>query len=634
MTPDAVIHRYLQLTSQQDVAVDTLCQLLSADADLLARWLKLLNLPAEFDSLRTTMNELTVQQISQLATAQITNVLPYHDSARLSFDQWVAVLKAAVLGEVIATALAPDTLPSGRLRMVFLLAISGVHLPQDTLLTQLSSFRGVKPQLLAGTSLYQRIFAVVDGLEFGREFELAQSLLELNRETLSQYILESQQQVDDLLDKLGLSASDDVDWSFSFWVHQQLAQFSASTVNLTSLSELYLAHQRFTRSLFNVVPLIFYVSNGQLRQLAPEAHSENMALDLDNEVSQFIQCWQAQAKTEIADETNTPVVDRQILRQLGCTDGILFPIGGSTAGGSKDQPPVGVALFAADEDLDLDVIATQYCTRIAQPLGYVGEAHNSSKEQSEFVSKEHVEAFRTLEQARLRELVHEANNPLSIVQNYLHILELRLQHDGQAAEQLQLIGTELKRATHIFAKAREVPEYSYRESTDSVETETPVSISLTEWLSQVCELHQGYAQQHNVNLSFSGSLHEPQKINVQTNLLHQILSNLLKNAIEACATDTQIHGVSGQVGRVVLSCHLGILRNSVSGTLIEIEDNGHGLPAAVLESLGEVQTSSKGGDHQGVGLSVVVRLAEEMAAQLDVVSHPQGTRFGLFLPNQ
>ena len=70
---------------------------------------------------------------------------------------------------------------------------------------------------------------------------------------------------------------------------------------------------------------------------------------------------------------------------------------------------------------------------------------------------------------RLREIVHEANNPLSIIHNYLHILELRLKDYPETHEQLRLIAAEIRRTAAIFKRVVEFPPMSV---TDRGETRT------------------------------------------------------------------------------------------------------------------------------------------------------------------
>ena len=236
--------------------------------------------------------------------------------------------------------------------------------------------------------------------------------------------------------------------------------------------------------------------------------------------------------------------------------------------------------------------------------------------------------FREKEAQRLREIVHEANNPLSIVHNYLHILELRLQHEPEAVEQISLIASELTRAGNIFSRAREIPEGV--ELSPPVDADIQSDLELRRWISNFVELHSGYALEHGVKLSeisnFAdevGVADSALSIYVEQGKLSQIVGNLIKNAIEACAIGGFVH----------VGLNAGVIRSGTAGVEIFVEDNGPGLSDSVLANLTKIKVSTKGGDHAGIGLQLAYRLTDELKGALDVHSQSgKGCRFNLFLP--
>ena len=60
------------------------------------------------------------------------------------------------------------------------------------------------------------------------------------------------------------------------------------------------------------------------------------------------------------------------------------------------------------------------------------------------------QAVAALYTQRIREAVHEANNPLSIIRNYLETLRLRLGAEHEADESLGVIGEEIIRVGDIL----------------------------------------------------------------------------------------------------------------------------------------------------------------------------------------
>jgi signal transduction histidine kinase len=267
-------------------------------------------------------------------------------------------------------------------------------------------------------------------------------------------------------------------------------------------------------------------------------------------------------------------------------------------------------VFVVDEDVDHEVAMSLYADELARRLS--GRARAAAPD------VEVLTRFRQHEERRLSELVHEANNPLSVVNNYLHILEAKLAHEPEAVAQLKLIGAELRRAGDIFAQVREVPQTEAGRPEPRVEF---TNVDLNALARRVVELHLGYAQEYQVNLTeqlVPGAL----LVGSDVHRLAQILNNLMRNAIEAA------HGASVNVRTAS-----GVYREGKAGALIDVSDTGPGLTRGVLERLAEPKQTTKGADHSGLGLHIVHRLVGELGGSIDVRTSPgQGTTFSIFLP--
>ncbi len=613
VTPDAVIYRYLQIISADVVDVDSLCRLLSADADLLARWLQLLDLPADGAALRERIEALSKDEFDGLAQAQAWTVLPVAGSARLSTGQWMSVLNAAFLAEVLLenlyqpqTGYEPASGLDTRLRV--LLGISGVQLSQDRQLNQLSEFRGTPPELLEDAALELRIFAVVDGLEFGREAELAETLLQLPGSRFQDLVSIAQGRARQLVNDLGIDVSSDTDWSHRIWLRQQIVVITTALAHARDWEELVQLHALVSRCLFVRPPLLLrhHVSDGILYW------QDGISINTSSKTSRLAQAMRDKEAALVTDSGETAVVDRQLLKVMDAEQALAVPVPGGSS----------LLLVADDDELDAGAAAQLYAEQLARyiPQAAVAGAADEDAEPAENGAEALLAEFRAQETQRLREVVHEANNPLSIVHNYLHILELRLQHEPEAVEQLALISAELNRAGEVFASAREIPELAAA-PVAAGEGETDL-LELGAWLSDVVELHSGYAMDNGVTLH---PVIESQGLQLHTdrNKLTQIISNLIKNAIEAC----------GIGGAVKAGCRDGVVRSGLPGYELYVEDNGPGIEQETLMNIAAVKESAKGGEHQGVGLHLCFRLSTELGAALDVQTQKdRGTTFKLFLP--
>lgn len=95
------------------------------------------------------------------------------------------------------------------------------------------------------------------------------------------------------------------------------------------------------------------------------------------------------------------------------------------------------------------------------------------------------------------------------------------------------------------------------------------------------------------------------------------LINLIKNAIEACDPK----------GQVTICLH-----DMLKEIYIVIEDNGSGIPASLLPSLGKPLPTAKV-NGTGLGLVSTYKIAEFMGGRVEVESSPEeGTTFSLYFP--
>jgi two-component system, NtrC family, sensor kinase len=105
--------------------------------------------------------------------------------------------------------------------------------------------------------------------------------------------------------------------------------------------------------------------------------------------------------------------------------------------------------------------------------------------------------------------------------------------------------------------------------------------------------------------------------------IHQVLVNLLGNALDA---------VQPEVGLVKVSATYDAEQRQV---LIEVVDNGIGIPESLMPHIFELFHSTKGNRGTGLGLAVTKKIVEEHEGTILVSSQPgQGTSFVVRLPTE
>lgn len=103
--------------------------------------------------------------------------------------------------------------------------------------------------------------------------------------------------------------------------------------------------------------------------------------------------------------------------------------------------------------------------------------------------------------------------------------------------------------------------------------------------------------------------------------IHQVVINLLSNAVDACEAGK---------GLIRVVCKYEPDNKS---TLIEVIDNGAGISPSMKNHLFELFHSTKGNKGTGIGLAVTKKIVEEHDGSITVKSNPgEGTTFSVRLP--
>jgi two-component system NtrC family sensor kinase len=103
--------------------------------------------------------------------------------------------------------------------------------------------------------------------------------------------------------------------------------------------------------------------------------------------------------------------------------------------------------------------------------------------------------------------------------------------------------------------------------------------------------------------------------------MHQVIMNLLSNALDA---------VTPQEGLIRLVCRY---EPDNRQTVIEVIDNGSGIPETMMKHMFQLFHSTKGNRGTGIGLAVARKIVEEHEGSISVQSRPgEGSTFTIRLP--
>lgn len=206
-------------------------------------------------------------------------------------------------------------------------------------------------------------------------------------------------------------------------------------------------------------------------------------------------------------------------------------------------------------------------------------------------------------------IAHEINNPLEAAMNLLYLAQ-----NSKSAEEIQrhIVSAdhELSRMAHITRKT-----LAFHRTASA-----PTPANIRTLLEEVIDVYRGRAANEQITVE----LKCPQDLEITTvkGDLVQIVSNLIANALDAL----EPHG------------HLRIQAASENGgAMLEIADDGSGIPTANLGKVFEPFFTTKNNTGTGLGLWVVKDLIDKLGGMIFVTSSVEGsqrgTRFSFFLPS-
>ncbi|UWZ82381.1 ATP-binding protein [Occallatibacter riparius] len=212
-------------------------------------------------------------------------------------------------------------------------------------------------------------------------------------------------------------------------------------------------------------------------------------------------------------------------------------------------------------------------------------------------------------------IAHEINNPLEAITNLLYLIESDQNMEARTREFLTAAQSELNRVSHIATQTLSF----HRNSAN------PTPVRPAELVGSVLSLFS--TRLSHPDLRIKRQSRGDAIIRGYPGELRQVLSNLLRNALDAV----------GQSGEIIIreqACTHA--RTGQAGVRITIADSGHGMNREVRKRLFEPFFSTKPATGTGLGLWVSKQIIDKHRGSIHARSstHPRhhGTVFSIFLP--
>jgi HD-like signal output (HDOD) protein/signal transduction histidine kinase len=383
-------------------------------------------------------------------------------------------------------------------------------------------------------------------------------------------------------------------------VRQHMAREASEDALLKSIGQ-------SVRILFGIPNQIFFLFHPEEEQLQgrsldmADRRANELVLSLHEGGSLITQALQRRESLDSLsgfEGQGMSVIDRQVMKLLGTEGFICLPM-------QSGDELVGCLVLGVNEQR-LQALRAQQSLLTA----FASEAAGMLADVvSRLERRQQVEAEYN---ARARQVIHEANNPLGILRNYLQVLSGKLEEGHPALNDLRIIGEEVDRVGGIIRRLADVPE----EMQEGV-------VSINDLISDVLIVFRDsmfISSDIELRIELDDVL---PPIVTRANALKQVIINLIKNAVEAM----------GDSGVLTVRTEDYVYLNDQEYIEISVSDTGPGIPPHILAHLFEPVTSTKGKGHSGLGLSIVNNLIKDMNGLVSCRSnHKSGTSFHIFLP--
>ncbi|RLB93508.1 MAG: sensor protein [Deltaproteobacteria bacterium] len=382
--------------------------------------------------------------------------------------------------------------------------------------------------------------------------------------------------------------------------------------------------QKGLKIVFNVPRVFFFLLNGEKTMLTGDCNPgdknhkivSRIALPMSNSSSMLVKSLKTgtlQTQFQSTRDADSAISDIRIIRLLETKGGYCIPIASGGRG-------MGVMVLGVDQELARNLDGNRGLLKLfSKQAGMCLQNIGFNQAYARDMNEKKMEAYATLTD----KVVHEINNPIAIIKNYLESLSLKLPDKHPAQDELSVVGEEISRVSVLLEG---LSSFS-KPKIGGFEV-----ININQLCAGIIEvLKKSILLPRQIQASIRMDSDIP-SIKTDRNGLKQVIINLVKNSAEAMKNGGKI-----ELQTRLLPGSAKILideKKKISGSIeIRIQDNGPGIAPQIMEKLFEPYNSSKKGKNAGLGLAIVHSIVKELNGRITCDSDSgRGTCFSVCLP--
>ncbi len=456
------------------------------------------------------------------------------------------------------------------------------------------------------------------------------SLTDIHETRVEEIAAQAEDEVAHMARSLGISLQENRDKAVEQEIALEMKDLSLfygtiqNLLNARDIPHVLESVQRGLKIIFNVPRVFFFLLDEKKNLLIGDCSREDknhrivrrIAIPLSNGESRFVRSLKTSTiwtSFQSNGEVKPAISDTRIILLLETRGVYCLPI---TCQGKS----LGVMALGVDEVLAESLNTSRGLVALfSRQTGVCLQNLLFHQKYASDIHEKKMEAYYTL----THKVIHEINNPIAIIKNYMENLKMKLPDKHPVQEELSVVGEEISRVSLLMEglSSFSKPRIGGFESVDI----NALCTGIIEILKKAILL----PRQIEATLRTDPKIPH---IKTDKNGLKQVLINLIKNAAEAMEgggkIDIQTRFQPGS--SKILIDEQKQLPGSVE---IHIRDNGPGMKPEIMDRLFEPYNSTKTGKNSGLGLSIVHSIVKELKGRITCDSKQGlGTCFAVYLP--
>ncbi len=457
------------------------------------------------------------------------------------------------------------------------------------------------------------------------------SLTDIPQAILEHIAVEAEKEVSEMAKTLGINMDGVQDEESEASLKSEIKDFSLFYGTLQNLLKardvdgVLHAAQNGLKIIFNISRVFYFLLEDKKNILtgfcssSDKSHKiiRSIALPMANSSSLLVKCVKEQKVQNSLDpdpDLKPAISDTQIVRLLKADGLYCIPIYSS-------ERSFGVMALGVDKSVAKMLEDNKGLVRLfSRQTGVCIQSIRFHNEYAVDIHEKKMEAYSTLTD----KVIHEINNPLAIIKNYIETLGLKLPDRHPAQGELKVIGEEMYRVSELLDKLKSFsrPKIGGFEPVDINE----LCHSILEILKKSILLPKQIESSIRIDP-------EIPHIKTDRNGIKQVFINLVKNASEAMENGGNIKVTTrfmAESAKIMID-----EKRRIPGSIeIVIADDGPGIDEKMQETLFEpYSTTKKDKGNSGLGLSIVHSIVRDLNGKIRCKSKPgEGTRFTITLP--